>query len=160
MRWICSSFTKRQNSICDLQDACLFNKKCEPSTPLLARTDFLNADHEDRSQLLVSMIHVLFMYWARLVSSGVDAYLSSHLSEHWKVKFQKYPWTLESKIPKISSVLIFFKGPFWGAYVQREICVSKLIGLALFLEGNLLFFFCFTLYLRAISNYTPPPGAI
>ena len=30
------------------------------------------------------------------------------------------------------------------AYVRREICVSKSIGLALFLQRNLLFFFCFT----------------
>ena len=30
---------------------------------------------------------------------------------------------------------------FGGAYVRREICVSKSIGLALFLEGNLPFFF-------------------
>ena len=39
------------------------------------------------------------------------------------------------KIPKISP----------GAYVRREICVSKSIGLALFLEGNLPFFFFFKL---------------
>ena len=44
---------------------------------------------------------------------------------------------------------------FGGAPVRREICVSKSIGLALFLEGNLPFF-CFTLYLRAICKYKPP----
>ena len=34
------------------------------------------------------------------------------------------------KIPKISPAgLIFFKGPFRGAFVRREICVSKSIGL-------------------------------
>ena len=34
------------------------------------------------------------------------------------------------KIPKISPAgLIFFKGPFRGAFVLREICVSKSIGL-------------------------------
>ena len=32
---------------------------------------------------------------------------------------------------------------------------SKSIGLALWLEGNLLFLLCFTLYLRAISKYKP-----
>ena len=47
---------------------------------------------------------------------------------------------------KPSDILI--KGPFKGrifgeAYVRREICVSKSIGLALFLEGNLPFFFFF-----------------
>ena len=35
------------------------------------------------------------------------------------------------KIPKIIPGFIFFKGPFWGAYLQREICVSKSIVLAL-----------------------------
>ena len=45
---------------------------------------------------------------------------------------------------------------FGGAYLQREICVSKSIGLALQLEGNLPFLLCFTLYLRAISKYKPP----
>ena len=39
---------------------------------------------------------------------------------------------------------------FGGAYLRREICVSKSIGLALLLEVNLLFLLCFTLYLRAI----------
>ena len=41
---------------------------------------------------------------------------------------------------------------FGGTYLQREICVSKSIGLALKFEVNLLFCFvllCFTLYLRA-----------
>ena len=42
---------------------------------------------------------------------------------------------------------LIFGGP---AYLQREICVSKSIGLALQLEGNLPFSLCFTLYLRAI----------
>ena len=44
------------------------------------------------------------------------------------------------------------------AYVRREICVSKSIGLALFLEGNLPFFFA--LLCRAVSKYKPPhpPG--
>ena len=51
-----------------------------------------------------------------------------------------------------------FNGPiewliFGGAYLWREISVSKSIGLALQLEGNLPFLLCFTLYLRAISKY-------
>ena len=49
---------------------------------------------------------------------------------------------------------LFLKGPiFGGAYLRREICVSKLIGLALQLEGNLPFLLCFTLYLRVIFKY-------
>ena len=47
---------------------------------------------------------------------------------------------------------------FEGAYLWREICVSKSSGLALQLEGNLPFLLCFTLYLRAISGYKPPGG--
>ena len=47
---------------------------------------------------------------------------------------------------------------FGGAYVRREICVSKSIGLALFLEGDLPIFFCFTLYLRTISKFKHPGG--
>ena len=52
------------------------------------------------------------------------------------------------KIPKISPEAYSFQRPFLrglfleglkfgGAYVRREICVSKSIGLALFLDGNL-----------------------
>ena len=47
---------------------------------------------------------------------------------------------------------------FGGAYLRREICVSKSIGLALQLEVNLPFLLCFTSYLRAISKYKPPGG--
>ena len=43
--------------------------------------------------------------------------------------------------------LIFFKGPFWGAYFCRGLCM----------EGNLLFFFFF--YTRTISKYKSPRGA-
>ena len=45
-----------------------------------------------------------------------------------------------------------------GAYVWREICVSKSIGKALKLEGNLPFLLCFSLYLSAIFKYKPPAG--
>ena len=47
---------------------------------------------------------------------------------------------------------------FGGAYLQREICVSKSIGLALQLEVNLPFLLCFTLYLRAIFQVQAPGG--
>ena len=39
-----------------------------------------------------------------------------------------------------------------------EICISKLIGIALQLEENLLFLLCITLHLRAISKYKTPGG--
>ena len=54
---------------------------------------------------------------------------------------------------------LFLEGLLFGrAYLRREICVSKSIGLALQLEGNLLFLLCFTLYFGAISKYKPPGG--
>ena len=45
-----------------------------------------------------------------------------------------------------------------GAYLRREICVSKSIGLALQLEVNLSFLLCFTLYLGAIFQVQVPGG--
>ena len=82
--------------------------------------------------------------------------------------------TIYRKIPKISPRAYIFQRPFLrglfleglifgGAYLcrglsWREICVSKSIGLALQLEGNLPFLLCFTLYLKAIFKYKPPGG--
>ena len=65
------------------------------------------------------------------------------------------------KIPKISRGAYIFQRPFLrglfleglifgGAYLRREICVSKSNGLAFYLEVNLPFLLCFTLYLRSI----------
>ena len=48
---------------------------------------------------------------------------------------------------------------FGGAYLQREIRVSKSIGLALQLEVNLPFLLCFTLYLSAIFQVQALGGA-
>ena len=75
------------------------------------------------------------------------------------------------KIPKISPGAYIFQRPFLrglflgglmfgGAYLRREICVSKSIGLALYLEVNLRFLVCFTLYLRAIFRVQAPGGLI
>ena len=82
------------------------------------------------------------------------------------IKVSKY-----CKIPKISPRAYIFQRPFLrglfleglvfrGAYLQREICVSKSIGLALLLEVNLPFLLCFTLYLRAIFQVQAPGGLI
>ena len=65
------------------------------------------------------------------------------------------------KIPKIRPGTYIFQRPFLrglfleglifkGAYLWREICVSKSIGLALQLKANLPFLLRFTLYLREI----------
>ena len=73
------------------------------------------------------------------------------------------------KIPKISPGVYIFQRPllrglflegliFGGAYLRMEICVSKSIGLALYLEVNLPFLLCFTLYLRAIFQVQAPGG--
>ena len=54
---------------------------------------------------------------------------------------------------------LFLEGLIFGrAYLRREICVSKSIGLALKLELNLPFLLCFTLYLRAIFQVQAPGG--
>ena len=45
---------------------------------------------------------------------------------------------------------------FGGAYLRREICVSKSIGLALYLEVNLPFLLCFTLYFEGNFPSTSP----
>ena len=73
------------------------------------------------------------------------------------------------KIPKISPRVyilqrpflrgLFLEGLIFGrAYLWRNICISKLTGLALQLELNLLFLLCFTLYLRVIFKYKPLGG--
>ena len=75
------------------------------------------------------------------------------------------------KILKISPGAYIFQRPFLrglfleglifgGAYLRREIHVSKSIGLALQLEVNLSFLLCFTLYLRAIFQVQAPRGLI
>ena len=69
------------------------------------------------------------------------------------------------KIPKISQGLYFSKTLFEGlifgaAYLRREICVSKSIGLALKLEVKLKFLLRFTLYLRTIFQVQAPGGLI
>ena len=45
-----------------------------------------------------------------------------------------------------------------GAYLRKEIGVSKSIGLALKLKVNLSFLLCFTLHLRAIFKVQAPGG--
>ena len=73
------------------------------------------------------------------------------------------------KILKISPEAYIFQRPFLrglflegltfgGAYLWKEICVLKSIGLALQLEVNLLFLLCFTLYLRVIFQVQAPGG--
>ena len=79
------------------------------------------------------------------------------------------PYIKYRKIPKISPGVYIFQRPFLrglflkglifgGAYLRREICVSKSIGLALWLEVNLPFLLCFTLYFRAIFQVQAPGG--
>ena len=72
--------------------------------------------------------------------------------------FWYIPQNSENKSRGLYLLKALFEGLiFEGAYLRREICVSKSTGLALQLEGNLPFLFCFALYLRAISKYKPPP---
>ena len=64
------------------------------------------------------------------------------------------------KFRKYFSTVHFGGLIFRGAYLRREVCVSKSIGLALYLEVNLAFFLCLTLYLRAIFQVQGPGGLI
>ena len=63
------------------------------------------------------------------------------------------------KIPKISpGAYIFQRLIFGGAYVRREICVPKSIGLACC--GKEIYHFCFVLLcIRGKIPSTSPPGA-
>ena len=94
--------------------------------------------------------------WTFVLCSFLPSYLS------WNVTCCRIP---------IISLGTFFQRPFlrglcleWlifgGAYVRREVCVSKLIGVVYSLEGNLPFLLCFTLYLRAIFQVQAPGGLI
>ena len=47
---------------------------------------------------------------------------------------------------------------FGGAYVQREICVSKSTGLAIFLERNLPLFFVLLCATGQFPSTSPPGG--
>ena len=53
----------------------------------------------------------------------------------------------------LSAFLCWLPWILCWAYLRREICVSKSVGLALQI-------LCFTLYLRVISKYKPPEGLI
>ena len=68
------------------------------------------------------------------------------------------------KIPKIRPGAYIFEGFILrrGLYSEggREMRVSKSIELPLYMEVNLLFFVCFTLYLRAIFQVQAPGGLI
>ena len=62
------------------------------------------------------------------------------------------------KFRKIAPGLIFFKGPFWGAYVRRDVCVSKSIGLAC--SWKEIYRLCFALLcIRGQFPSTRPRGA-
>ena len=59
-----------------------------------------------------------------------------------KVEFNSISWVRHGSSTTFETGLIF-----GGAYLRREInCVSKSIGVALQLEGNLTFLLCFTLF--------------
>ena len=75
------------------------------------------------------------------------------------------------KVPKISPGAYIFQRPFLtglflkglifgGAYLRREICVSKSIGLALQLEVNLPFVLCFTVVFEDNFQVQVPRGLI
>ena len=67
-----------------------------------------------------------------------------------------------SKIPKINPGLIFFKGPFWGAYIRRGLSTEgnlrfKIDWASLIVGLNLPFLLCFFFCIWGkISKYKPP----
>ena len=85
---------------------------------------------------------------------------------HENKKSFSYQWLCKyRKIPKISPRFTFFKGSFLegpifrGAYVQRDICVSKSVGLAC--SGKEIYHFCFALFcIRGQIPSTSPPGGL
>ena len=69
------------------------------------------------------------------------------------------------KFRKYAPMLIFVKGPFWGAYFWRGLCTEgnlrfKIDWASRIVEVNLPFLLCFTLYLRAIFQVQAPGGLI
>ena len=54
-------------------------------------------------------------------------------------------------------MLIIFQRPFLRGLCTEGNLRFKIDWASLILGGKFTGFFCFTLYLRAISNYTPPP---
>ena len=68
------------------------------------------------------------------------------------------PWGLYFSKDLFEGLIFGGANIFGGAYLRREICVSKWIGLALQLEGHLPFLLCFTQCLRANFKYKPPGG--
>ena len=75
----------------------------------------------------------------------------------WQMTYHKI---LKISLGALYFSKILFEGLiFRGAYLWREICVSKSIWLVLQLEVNLPFLLCFTLYLKGqFSKYKLPGG--
>ena len=76
------------------------------------------------------------------------------------IGYQLYINTYNRKIRKIGPGLKFFKDFFWGAYLRREICVSKSIALAFWVGSKFTVFLCCTLYLRAVFQVQAFPGRL
>ena len=61
------------------------------------------------------------------------------------------------KIPKISPGAYIFQWPFLRGLSTEGNLHFKIDWASLIMEGDLPFLPCFTLYLKAISEYKPPP---
>ena len=99
----------------------------------------------------------------RVFSKKKKKHCISEGSDHVSFKYRR--------IPNISPGVYIFQRPFLrglflkrlifgGAYVRREICVSKSIGLACSGKKIYPLLLCFNLYSRANSKYKPPGGPI
>ena len=115
-------------------------------------------------------LQISVFYFLYKVSYFQQSPVMRHQHVIWEQKVHTLPMVCKyRKIPKISHGAYIFQRPFLrgiflerlifgGAYLRREICVSKSIELAFWLEGNLSFLLCFTLYLRTILQIQAPGG--
>ena len=112
------------------------------------------------------MVYVFFYLLLAVFQAGT----SIRKLQKWFIFLQKCKFLRYRKIPKISPGAYTFQSPFLrglflegpifgGAYVRREICISKLIGLAC--SGKEIYHFCFVLLcIRGQIPSTSPPGGL
>ena len=111
-----------------------------------------------RWQVMHTTLENAVSLWKRMILSRKDFFLN------------KNSLSFYCKIPKISPGAYIFQRPFLrglflkglifgGAYLRREICVSKSIGLAC--SGKEIYHFCFVLLcIRGQILSTSPPGGL
>ena len=101
-------------------------------TGILPESTFFNRYWLRNKTIFIFIFFLFFYFWGK----GERSLGYKEVTTENTAQFLKYsPGAYIFQRPFLEAFL------FEGAYVRREICVSKSIGLALFLEGNLPFFF-------------------